>query len=101
MKIPEVKQLINNEMSVLTSIPKNPFIVHLIETFYEGGYFYMVYEYCEGGNVQEKLKQKKFTEMEALYILRDVVHGVSFLHNNNIIHRDLKSENILFSSNTV
>lgn len=43
-------------------LPHNPYLVNLIEIFDEDGYRYLIYEYCEGGTVYEKLKIRRFSE---------------------------------------
>ena len=58
-------------------------------------------EYCNGGDLSGCLKKYKaahrrpFSEEIVQYIMRQVVSGLSFLHSNKIIHRDLKLDNIL------
>lgn len=58
----------------------------------------MVLEYCDGGNLltyQSKLKTKTFPLAEALEIFVQVLKGLKVVHENNYIHRDIKSENVL------
>lgn len=58
----------------------------------------MVLEYCDGGNLltyQSKLKTKTFPLQEALEIVVEVLKGLKAVHENNYIHRDIKSENVL------
>jgi len=58
-----------------------------------------VMEYLEGGELGEYLKKKgQLEEEEACEIFKQLVNAVYFCHLNNIIHRDLKLENILFES---
>ena len=60
-----------------------------------------VMEYLEGGELGEYLKKKgRLEEQEACEIFKQLVSAVYFCHLNNIIHRDLKLENILFESTT-
>jgi len=56
-------------------------------------------EYLEGGELYAYLKKKgRLDEPEALDIFLQLLNAVEFCHLNNIIHRDLKLENILFTS---
>ncbi|RIB26292.1 hypothetical protein C2G38_2163676 [Gigaspora rosea] len=57
----------------------------------------MILEYANEGTLREYLKTG-FTKLEwtdRLYIAKEIAHGLLFLHENNIIHRDLHSKNIL------
>ena len=46
------------------------------------------------GSLYKKLKQKKLSEKQASSNISDICSGVAELHKNDIIHRDIKSENI-------
>jgi len=59
-------------------------------------------EYCELGNLynyQSKNLKKVFSLAEASKILFQIIDGVQAIHNMNIVHRDLKSENIFLKKN--
>jgi serine/threonine protein kinase len=55
-------------------------------------------EYSDGGNLFSHLKRKgKLPEQQACKIFKQICEGVKYLHENNVIHRDLKPDNILLN----
>jgi|JI6StandDraft_1071083.scaffolds.fasta_scaffold10719_5 serine/threonine protein kinase len=59
--------------------------------------FYFVYEYCNGGTLYAMLKREgKLPEDKALGYFRQLVEAFRVLSKHNIMHRDLKPDNILF-----
>jgi serine/threonine protein kinase len=62
-------------------------------------FFYLVQEYIDGLNLEEELAQKgKFSESEAVEVLREILKVLHFVHYKNIIHRDIKPSNIMRDS---
>lgn len=55
----------------------------------------LVVEYCEKGSLYRLLHKERLSMPQKLQILLDISRGMSFLHNRNVIHRDLKSANVL------
>ena len=72
-------------------------IIELIETFEEGNCIYLVYEYCNEGDLSEYVKNHggKLDEKKAQLIMAQIVAGYDILYKQNIIHRDIKPENFL------
>ena len=56
---------------------------------------YMILEYCNGGDLAKLLEARgRFTEGEARFIMSSIVKGYTAIHKLNVVHRDLKLENI-------
>lgn len=72
-------------------------IVEFEEQDYINGMFYFTMEYCGGGSVGSLLRKNKgiVSVEEAVRYILQVLEGLSFIHNNNYVHRDLKPDNIL------
>lgn len=58
----------------------------------------LLLEYAEGGTLRQLLKEKgKFDEDETRSIIMQVLEALTYCHNKELIHRDLKLENIVFA----
>ncbi len=102
---PKVSKYLKNEIEILKQLNhKN--IVKLEDVKITKTHYYLVMEYCNGGTLSECLKkyQKKhgqpFSEEIVQYLMRQIVEGIKYIHNHNIIHRDLKLDNILVHFNS-
>ncbi|MEQ2277164.1 hypothetical protein XENORESO_021160, partial [Xenotaenia resolanae] len=72
------------------------FIVKLYAAFKDTRYIYMVMEFCSGGEIWTKLKEVgRFDEHVAVFCTACVVEAYAYLHNKNIMYRDLKPENLM------
>ncbi len=59
----------------------------------------MVYELYSGGNLKRYITENGIlNESQAALIMRNILEGIKYLHNKNIMHRDIRPENILFRS---
>jgi serine/threonine protein kinase len=93
--------LIQRELEILRLVNhKN--IVRLYDLFDTTDKLYFVLEYMRGGALYEVLSDRRiqYNEQRASIILRDVLSGLEYLHERNIVHRDVKPENILLDSRT-
>ena len=85
---------------------KHPNIVHILDYLNNHSYNYIVLEYCNGGNLREYLQkymEKNNAPLNEFFIqkiLRQIAPALEFMHSKNIIHRDIKLENILLNFNT-
>lgn len=77
----------------------HPNIVKLFEVFTDDQNYYLVSEYCQGGELFERIRQhKKFSENLIAQYIKQIISAISYCHKHGIVHRDLKPENILFDS---
>ena len=88
---------LKNEVSILrkTKDVGSDHIIKLIEMVETPGNFYMIMELCNGGDLYKLLQARKnFSEVEARFLLGQIASGLSVIDNLNVVHRDLKLDNI-------
>ncbi len=110
------KDLIINEIMVMRE-HKHPNVVNYKDSYLVDDELWVVMEYLPGGNLTGKsfncwclclLKEKRnflfqtdvvtetvMSEAHIASVCREVLHALEFLHSNHVIHRDIKSDNIL------
>lgn len=100
-KLKENKQIEHslNERKILGSII-HPFIVNLKFSFQTQTKLYLIMEYLSGGELFYHMKKTKyFEEKIAIFYVAQIVCALDFLHENKIIYRDLKPENLVLDGN--
>jgi len=91
----EINQNTKNEINISKTL-KHPFLVNMVHAFETEQFYCLVYEYCPGGELFYLLKNIKImTESEARFYFIQILYGMEYLHQKNIIYRDLKPENVL------
>jgi len=77
---------------------QHPNIVTVIDRGEEEGRQYIVFEYIEGENLKELVVRKGRLDVhEALEIALEVARGLAFAHQNGLVHRDVKPQNVLLN----
>eukprot|EP01117_Protostelium_nocturnum_P005036 TRINITY_DN1820_c0_g2_i1.p1 TRINITY_DN1820_c0_g2~~TRINITY_DN1820_c0_g2_i1.p1 ORF type:complete len:352 (-),score=75.47 TRINITY_DN1820_c0_g2_i1:311-1366(-) len=77
---------------------KHPNIVDYFECYEIGEDMWGVMEFLEGGTLDVAVKSYNFGEPHIAYVAREMLKGIVYLHSENIIHRDLKSSNVMMST---
>lgn len=87
--------MIKNEINIM-KVVDHPNIVKLYEFFEDDENFYIIQEFCSGGQLFEAiLKKKTFSENEAADIMTQLLSAIAHCHQRKIVHRDVKPENLL------
>lgn len=78
---------------------EHPNIVNIYDVGSEDGLHYIVMEYIEGITLKTYIEKKgRLTFKEAVSIAIQVGRGIEAAHNKNIVHRDIKPQNIMIST---
>ena len=101
----QMKRYFKYEINILRML-NHPNIVKLEEIKKTQHHYYIVMEYINGGELsyvlkQYKLKyQKPFSEEIVQHLMKQIIDALIYIHDINIIHRDLKLENIMVNFDT-
>jgi len=91
----EDKYALKSEVEILHSL-NHPDIIKLYAVHREPRFYYLVTEYCKGGELFERIvKKTKYSERETIQICRIMLEAMSHVHEQSIVHRDIKPENLL------
>lgn len=85
--------------AALGKILYHPFICRLYEMFAMSNHYYMLFEYVSGGQMLDYIvAHGSLKESQARKFARGIASALDYCHSNNIVHRDLKIENIMINN---
>jgi calcium-dependent protein kinase len=97
-KAKNTRERVTQEISVMKALHKSPKIVRFVDAGEDDDNFYIVQEWCRGGSAQEYIQRHpSYDENTVASIVRGTIRGLCHMHENGIIHRDIKAGNVLFA----
>ena len=85
-----------NELYILKKIDHQN-VIKIYEFYSDEKNFYLITEYCSGGDLYRATKNENLSEIQVANIIYQILLALNNLHKMKIMHRDLKQENILIS----
>ena len=89
---------IRNEINILSKL-RHPFINQILDTFENEKYIFIVMEYICADLLSFIRKREKLSENIAKIIFKQIMEGLKYINKKNIVHRDIKLDNILIDLN--
>ncbi|MDZ8051748.1 MAG: protein kinase domain-containing protein [Aulosira sp. ZfuVER01] len=97
-EVTKAQELFQREATVLHKLNGYPHIPKFFEYLEENQEFYFIQQYIQGNTLSQEIKyRQKLEEPEVIKILDKLINILAFLHINDVIHRDIKPDNIILS----
>lgn len=91
------RELLLNEIAIMRDY-RHANIVGMINTYLVFNEVWLVLEFADGGILTDVIIAKKMSEAQIATVCIQILNALAFLHANNVLHRDLKSDSILLCS---
>nr|CCC94789.1 putative protein kinase [Trypanosoma congolense IL3000] len=96
MQMTSKPKAIDREVHVLSSLPPNPHCVRYLGSTRSRNHYYIIMEYISGGSIKFIRKSTgRFEEAAMQRCVKMVLEGLKHMHQHNIVHRDIKGDNVL------
>ncbi|KAF1945512.1 kinase-like protein [Clathrospora elynae] len=89
---------IMGEIMILSGM-HSPYVTKYYGSYLAGSDLWIVMEFCSGGSCADLMKPGAIAEAEIAVILKELLMGLTYLHDDHKLHRDIKAANILVGAN--
>ncbi|KXS09772.1 Pkinase-domain-containing protein [Gonapodya prolifera JEL478] len=88
------------EIQILSNL-YHPHLIALVDWFESKNHWHLIFELAQGGELLQRIVQKGwYRERDAAVVSATIINALAFLHDHHIVHRDLKTANLLFKEDS-
>jgi len=99
---PHQEKMALNEVFAHAALIKHKHFVRYYSSWVEAGHVYIQNEFCQGGSLAQRMDMmrrtgQRFTEAELRRMMVQILKGLQYIHNKDLVHLDIKPDNILLA----